>query len=91
MRQRLNSSQQSQIEQIAQERGARCPCGSGDLHSGDTARLYVGGNATVDLYCLREDTHPGVEGAYQIFDLSHEEAKQVGIGTHHRDVPETSD
>jgi hypothetical protein len=55
--------------------------GSGDLRSGKTARLNVDGNATVDLYCLRKNTHPGVEGAYQSFDLSHVEAKQVGIGT----------
>ncbi len=90
MRQRLNSSQKSHIERLARERGARCPCGSGDLESGDTARLYVGGNATVDLYCLREDTHPGVEGAYQVFNLSREEAEQVGIGTHHLDSTETA-
>ncbi len=90
MRQQLNTSQQTQIERIAQERGARCPCGSGDLQSGNTARLYVGGSATVDLYCLREDNHPGVEVAYQIFDLSREEAKRVGIGTHHRPSTETA-
>ncbi len=82
MQQRLNPSQQSRIERLAHERGARCPCGSGDLQSGNIARLYVGGNATVDLYCLRED-------AYQIFDLSREEAKRVGIGTHHHDSTET--
>ncbi len=90
MRQPLSSTQQIQIKRLARERGARCPCGSGDLESGDVARLYVGGNATVDLYCFREDTHPGVESAYQIFDLSPEEATQIGIGTHYPDATETA-
>jgi hypothetical protein len=89
MAQYLSSSQRRRVEALARGKGVRCErCGSEVLSSDNTAHVYLGGNAGVDLWCKNEGAHP--EGARQPLNLSLGEAQWVGIDMEPRGRPETT-
>jgi hypothetical protein len=78
----IDSVQQARVLGLARERGESCPsCGSHELQTDGTLRLYVGGNADVKLYCpAYSHPYPDTDPVWY-FPLSSEDLRRIGIRT----------
>jgi hypothetical protein len=77
----LDAIQQSRTEALARSKGLACEvCGSRDLFCGEEALLAPDRGARVEMRCGRGSAHPGSAGVSQLFAISPEEARRIGLG-----------